>query len=136
MLRDITERKQAQVQLQATLKFNQTILETSSFGIVFYDPSGQCISANPAAGKFAGAPPEELQKQNLHNLESWKKAGLYDAALEAIKTGKPVFKQARMVTTFGKESYLNGTFSTFVTSQQSYLIAMFEDVSDRQETED
>lgn len=58
---DITERKQAEQQLQNSEKHYRHLFETMVQGVVYQDAEGQIISANPAAEKILGLSLEQMQ---------------------------------------------------------------------------
>ena len=132
---DITARKRDQSSIADALEFNQTILQTSPIGITIYRATGECISANPAAGLISGTKIENLLHQNFHNIPAWKQCGLYEAALRTLKTGQPVQLQVHYTNTFGRELWLNATFAAFTSAGEPHLMYMFEDNSKRQKAE-
>jgi two-component system, NarL family, sensor histidine kinase ComP len=135
---DITERKQAEEALRASkqktsdaLEFNRKILDTSSIGILTYRKSGQCISANVAAAQMTGATVEQLQAQNFHEISSWKKSGMYQAAIKALDTGIEQLLDAHLVTTFGKNVWLSFSFTSFDSTGERHLLVFAYDITER-----
>ena len=60
MLEDISERRQAQEKLQATLELWRTTFEQASVAMVELKVDGTIMRANAAAGELMGCAPEEL----------------------------------------------------------------------------
>ena len=73
---DITERKIAQQRLADALELNETILATTTIGILVYRASGACIFANGAAGHVMGAPVSQMLQHG-----SWREAFRQDPIL-------------------------------------------------------
>ena len=133
---DITARKQDQERIAEALAFNKTILDASPFGILIYKASGQCVSANAAAGLITGKSPEDLLQHDFHASKSWKQSGLYQAAMTTLETRVPVTSSAHYVISTGREIWLNYTFNAFAIGGETHLLHMFQDDSLRQQAEE
>jgi PAS domain-containing protein len=68
MLKDISERKQAELQLRDAMNYIQTLLQTSPVGIITYKATGEAVSANETAARIIGTSIEKLVQQNYRNL--------------------------------------------------------------------
>ena len=119
-IRDITDLKGAEEALKEserkvseTLEFNRKILNTSSIAILTFRESGQCTFANEAAAKMGGTDVASILAQNFHQVESWKKSGMYEAALEALRTGAEQHLETHHTTTWGKDVWFNLQFCRF-----------------------
>jgi PAS domain S-box-containing protein len=140
---DITKRKLAEEMLRESkqkvsdaLEFNRKILHTSSIGILTYKKSGQCVSANVAAAKSTGATVEQLLGQNFHEILSWKKSGMYQAAIEALDTGIEQLLDTHFVTTFGKNVWMSFSFSSFDSIGERHLLVFASDITERKQAEE
>ena len=80
MVSSPAERKLMERRVSEALEFNQTVISASSLGITAYTALGQCTLANDAAASTTGATREQILQQNFRHIESWKKAGLLQAA--------------------------------------------------------
>ena len=135
--KDITERKQLEKQLSDALELNQKTISSSQIGILTYSvKSGQCALANEAAAKIVGATVGQLTQQNFRYITSWKDSGLLHMAEEVIKNGLEQRRETRMLSTFGKESWLHVTMTSFVSHGEQYLLVMLEDITERVKTQD
>ena len=139
---DITEQKQAEDALQEStravaeaLDFNSSILEHASIGILTYDAGGQCTFANQAAASIAGTEVDDLLHQNFHTLDSWKRSGLYEAAIEALHSERVHEIDTEMISTFGKRLCLNMRFSTFYSQGVTGLLVFMMDITQRKTAE-
>jgi PAS domain S-box-containing protein len=140
---DINERKLKEVELRESkqkiseaLEFNRKILNTSSIGILTYKKSGQCISANEAAANATGATVAQLLAQNFHEIPSWKKSGMYKAAIKALDTGIEQLLDVRLVTTFGKDVWLSFSFSSFNSEGEQHLLVFTSDITEHKHSEE
>jgi PAS domain S-box-containing protein len=140
---DITEITRAEAALRESehkilevLKFNTTILNTSSIGILTYKESGQCTYANEAAAKIAGTNVAELLEQNFHQIQSWKKSGMYEAALKAFRAGTEQKIEIKTATTFGKNVWLSLRFSSFYSEDENHLLVFTYDITERKQAEE
>jgi PAS domain S-box-containing protein len=68
IVRDITERKQAERQLRESESKARAIFETAVDGIITIDPHGAILTANPAALRLFGYPIEEMIGSNVRLL--------------------------------------------------------------------
>jgi len=141
-IHDITTRKKAEEyqakltgRLEEALLFNENILNQSPIGIAIFDYSGQCILVNPALTKLVGATQEEMLKLNYHNLESWRKTDLYEAALLAINNNRSERVTVSTVSTFGKSINLACYLAPFVSRDHIQLLLMADDITHKLEAE-
>jgi PAS domain S-box-containing protein len=137
-IRDITDRKRAEEALKQserrnseTLEFNKRILGTSSIGILTFRESGPCTFANEAAAKTGGTDVASLLAQNFHEVPSWKKSGMYQAAIRALDTGIEQVLETPSVTTFGKKVWVSFSFSSFDSGGERQLLVFARDVTDQ-----
>jgi PAS domain S-box-containing protein len=64
-IQDITERKLAAQRVADELNFTQTVLRVSPVGVVTFNASGPCVSANESIGQILGGSREAVLKQNF-----------------------------------------------------------------------
>ena len=132
---DITERRAARARLHDALELSSNLISASSVGIVAYRASGPCVLANDAVGRMIGAPAEELLRLNFHQIESWRRSGLYDAATRVLESGRSERLEINIFTTFGRDLWLDCYVATFHSGGELHLLAMFVDVSERRRDE-
>lgn len=132
---DITERKRSEQRITEALKFNAKILQASPVGIIAYKKGGEAVSANEASAKIVGAQLEQIVNQNFRELKSWKESGLFDAAVKVLETKIGISLDAHFVTTFGKETWISCRFEPFNYESEEHLLLIFEDVSQRIQSE-
>jgi PAS domain S-box-containing protein len=96
--------------------------------LIYNVKSGQCIFANNAAAKDIGGPKEKLLQQKFREIKSWKEGDLWGAAEAAIATGLPQRAEQHVVTSFGKEAYLETVFATFIKGGEQFLLVIVHDI--------
>ncbi len=110
-------------------------IKTSPFGISIYNSSGDCIIANEVIGHIIGATKEQVLQQNYHQIESWKKSGLYAKALKAIKTNKNQYYEGLISTTFGVTNYYAFHLVSFSDEKEQYLMFVADKINARMQLE-
>ncbi|MCW5897366.1 MAG: PAS domain S-box protein, partial [Bacteroidetes bacterium] len=106
---DITERRARERELEGERQLNRHIIEIAPFGICIYDENGNCVAANPAMARDIGASLSQVLSQNYHHLDSWKRSGLYDLAQRALDSDVQLTLDGPVVTSFGKQAWLELT---------------------------
>ncbi|CAK0775388.1 two-component system, sensor histidine kinase and response regulator [Gammaproteobacteria bacterium] len=126
---DITERKQAEQRIAALLELNNKIISQSTLGIALYKASGEGLIYNETAARIIGSTPEIEIKRNFHQIDSWKKFGLLDAAQRALDTGDIQHMESHMVTSYGRNLWLSIDFIRLSSGAEVHLFLIFNDVS-------
>jgi PAS domain S-box-containing protein len=143
VLRDLTERqllvderRGAEEHLAAALAFNTNLVEAAPMGILTYRLSGACVSGNAGAAQIVGATVEQLRQQNFRTIPSWKQSGLFDLAERAITTRLPQAAEITMVTTYGRNVWLQVRLAVFRSLDEDILLLMMADISQRKGAEE
>jgi PAS domain S-box-containing protein len=68
IIRDISERKQAEEERQKLAKERLLLLDSTGDGIYGIDPEGRCTFINRAGAKMLGYEPAEVMGKNMHRL--------------------------------------------------------------------
>ena len=136
LLKEITERKKTEEALMESEERYRNIAENSSIGIGTYHESGQCVVANQALANMVGATIEQLVSQNINTLQSWQKSGMLDAALEAFESGEKMIKTFHLVTSFGKEVWLDCKLIPYYEREEKFLMFLAEEVTHRKTLEE
>jgi PAS domain S-box-containing protein len=124
---DITERAASERELEGERQLNRHIIETSPFGISIFDQSGHCLAANPAMARDIGA---SLPQVLAHHLDSWKRSGLYDLAQRALQSDVPLTMGGPVVTSFGKQAWLEMTCRALDLGGRRGLMLVTRDLTD------
>ena len=128
-------RKQTEMELADAYEFTERIVSSSPVGIFTYKLSGECLSVNAAAAQMVGGTIDQLRSQNFHQIESWKKSGLYNMAIRAITTKQLVAGDVHVLTSFGRDAWYAAQFVTFYSGGEDLLLMMFSDITERKHTE-
>jgi PAS domain S-box-containing protein len=135
ILRDITERTQTEQRIAETLQFNNAIVSTSPIGIVTYRAIGPCVSANESAAQIVGTTVNSLLAQNFHEIESWKRSGLYAVAMESLDTDRPVSSEIHVITTFHADKWVYVVCTPFRSAGEPHLLLMLNDITEHKQAE-
>ena len=133
---EIAERKQAETRINDLLAFNEKILKHSPLGILTYKLTGECVFANENAAMIVGASVEQLQAQNFHTNEAWKKSGLYNLVETAISTQTAAMGDVHHVSTFGRDLWMTVHCVTFQVKDEPHLLLTIIDITDRKQAEE
>ncbi|MEW6112347.1 MAG: PAS domain S-box protein [Thermodesulfobacteriota bacterium] len=115
--------------------FNQAIVDSSPVGISVFRVDGQCMFANNALASILGGSADQLRQRDFRELGPWQESGLVDDADEVFATGEPKQREVHVVSSFGKEVWLNCRLSRFTYGGQPHLLAVADDISKLKETE-
>jgi PAS domain S-box-containing protein len=129
------ERKRDQQRIADALEYNKTLINSSSLGIVTYDPWGKCIIANEALAKILGTTVDQLLGENFNQIEQWKKSGLLAAAQTAVATGNETRLEYRTTTPAGKEIWLDCRFTPFSSHAEPHLLLSVDDITAAKQAE-
>jgi PAS domain S-box-containing protein len=135
LIRDLSPHLDLEQRLSEALALNRTIIDMSSLGIVAYKTAGQCIFANEAAARIIGGTREAICDQNFHHIKSWQASGLLETAKHALASHREERQEIHLVTSFGKDIWLDCRFITFTAQQEPHLLLMFDDTTARKEAE-
>jgi two-component system, cell cycle sensor histidine kinase and response regulator CckA len=135
-VQDITERKRAEEQISDALGYSQTIFDASPIGIVTFQENGELVSANKAAATILGGTLEQMLTQNFRTLKSMEQSGLQAAAIAALSSNRENEVEVHHVSTFGKDLWLSARFVPFSHQNQTQLLFLMTDVTDRKRAEE
>jgi len=133
---DITKRKRAEQALLAASELNQSIINASPIGILIYNSEGHCISANEAAAGIIGATLEQVLRQNIHQIESWKKSGLYGEFLAVLERNESRQVVNDLTTSFGRDVVLDTRIVPVSTGGERHILLLVDDITERRRTEE
>ena len=121
----------SELALRKAFELKEAIVAASPIGIVIYDADGDCIAANEAAARMAGATPDQVLQQNFHQIESWRVSGVYEAAIRSLHEGDRQRIQTDLTTTFGKHVALELDLVAVDLAGEQHLLVMVDDVTER-----
>jgi PAS domain S-box-containing protein len=130
------ELREAQRRIADVLELNQSIITASSLGISAYGASGDCVLANESAAKIVGATREQVLEQNFYHIGSWKESQLLEAAEEALANGSETRRKVHVISTFGKDIWIDCRFVPFSSSGEPHLLLLADDVTEQRELQE
>jgi hypothetical protein len=125
------ELRESQERMAETLTLNETIIEASSLGITAYETSGDCVLANEPAARILGATREQVLDQNFRCIDSWQESNLLQAAETALDEERRTREEAHIVSTFGRDVWLDCRFVPFTLNGETRLLVVTDDVTER-----
>lgn len=131
--RDITRRKQAEINHRASEKKYQELLDQASDGIFIADPSGRYTLVNEQACRLVGFTKEELLSMNLRDLVAPEDMQDTPLRLDELRAGKVLITErklvckdeSRIVCEISSKTLPDGSFQSIV-----------RDITERKVTED
>ncbi len=137
MVRDISERKEAEIEKDYLLSFNKRLIENSPIGTLLYKvSSGQCVLANNAAKTAIGASIEKLLDQNFWEIPSWKDSELLENAIQVTETGERRKFTAHFTTSFGRNVWLDCQMASLFMEGEKHLLLTIIDITERSKAEE
>jgi len=125
------ELRATEEQLREALALNENILATSPVGVLAYRQDGQCVLANPVAAQLVGGTLEQLLGQNFHRIDSWRRGGFYDLAVQTLAEDRRMEMEARFTSSFGKELWVRAQCSPFASRGESHLLLILQDITEQ-----
>jgi diguanylate cyclase (GGDEF)-like protein/PAS domain S-box-containing protein len=122
--------------VQDALEFNWLILDTSFIGVITYDETGNCVSANRISGQLIGVTREHILQENFRNLSWWRASGLLDAAETVLKQGGYRTMDVRRSLAGGRDAWINCHLARFWVGGKPHLLLMTNDITERKQLEE
>ena len=150
---DITERRTAQenlarshaelqrqfdertAHLREAYALNESIIAESTVAIAVYHRDGHCVLVNDAFASMVGGSREAMLAQDFRAIPSWPAAGLLDAALTVLATGTPRYMNTHLMTSFGRDIWIECRFIRFLQGHVPHLLFLGTDITKRQSLE-
>lgn len=139
VIRDITERKLAEFQLQASEQRYRSLVESAPVGILSIDNHGKILSVNPKILETLGSPSAEATMEiNLFEFKPLIQNGVAATFREVIESGKPVLKQSTYTSKWGKTAHLSYSVVPIygMSEQVVGAQAIVDDITERKQAED
>jgi PAS domain S-box-containing protein len=135
IVRDISDRKQAEIALEKELVRNKTLLASSFDGVMILDSEGQILEANQSFAAMLGYSLKELSEMSIYDIDvRWTK--------EELTKGINEFRSKKKVLFETKHRRKNGTICDIEISASSLdwedsiiQFCICRDISDRKQVE-
>jgi diguanylate cyclase (GGDEF)-like protein/PAS domain S-box-containing protein len=122
--------------LSEALDFSETVMLNSPLPMRVYAAGGQCVMVNEAYAHLMGGTREELLAQNFRNFVSWRKSGLLDDGLTALAQHSPQRREVQLLTSFGKELWLDYRILPTYLNGEDHLLVQCVDLTERKRLEE
>jgi diguanylate cyclase (GGDEF)-like protein/PAS domain S-box-containing protein len=126
---DVSRLRDTELALHAQQVLNEAIIHASANGLLLYRADGQCTLANEAAASMLGASVQTLLAQNVHQIASWHKHGVYEAVLATLR-GQQTELTISLVSSFGKQVDAQLTLAPLQHEGQQVVLMVLKDISD------
>jgi len=118
--------------LEDIIAFLKNTHNFSSFAVSLFDEKGNIIFVNDSLANLIGGTKEQIFTQNFHEIESWKKSGIYERAIYALKNNKCQDEIVNINTTYDKQLFLHFFFIPILNNN---LMVMIYNLSKLKEVE-
>jgi PAS domain S-box-containing protein len=125
------ERRQAERLLEESNELNRAVIEGSEVAIAVFEAEGHCVLLNDAYVSLTGGTIDTLVTQNFRALPNWRQTGILAAALETLRTGTPSHIVSRIVTSFGRELWIDVRFARITRAGRPNLLFMGNDITEQ-----
>ncbi len=132
---DITGEKIAHQMASKSGELNEKIFREAPIGISIYKSDGRTISANTAVSAIVGTNLNKILNQNFRQLVSWETSGLLDAAENTLETGNENRVIVNLVTTFGRNAWLDCRFARIRSEDEYHLLLLTADITELKNVE-
>lgn len=132
---DITDRKNADEMIAASLSYHEAVIRAVPLGIFTFHEDGSVISANKAAAEIIGASMEELRRSNFRQFGSWKRNGLLEAVESVFRTGTERSLEIKGISNFGKEIWVDVRIVPLRDGPERHVMLVASEVGEQRRSE-
>ncbi len=136
--RDITQQKEAEIELEASAKRYKLLVDSIPVGILHINKKGDIIDVNPKLLEILGSESEDYTRHiNVLELPEIKRFGFTNKIRECLETGKSTEGEHSYKSIWGKDSYLHFHITPLLNSENrvTSIIGTCEDITERKEME-
>jgi PAS domain S-box-containing protein len=131
VLRDITERVEAERQLREKEEQYRAVFEATTDGLVILDPDGFYVEANPAMCSLFGYTHEELIGLHTSVLTAPESLDVLTTSMEKIKGGEGFQAEGLALRKEGTTFYAEAHLTPFTYQGKPHLLAATHDITER-----
>ncbi|MCD1295630.1 hypothetical protein CUJ83_11540 [Methanocella sp. CWC-04] len=135
-LRDITDRKLAEKEVERKNGLMQNILEKAPFGIYVVGETGNIEYVNPAMIHISGDTYEQFEKLNIFELETYDEIGMSEMIKSALQGEPFVQGPVEYTSHYGKKTNIRNFIGIPMDDNGKRKVLVFvEDITDRKKAE-
>ncbi|HXX79117.1 MAG TPA: PAS domain S-box protein [Ktedonobacteraceae bacterium] len=131
VLRDITERVEAERQLREKEEQYRAVFEATTDGLVILDPDGYYVEANPAMSTLFGYTREELIGLHASALTANESQDLLTESMEKINDGGAFQAEGIALRKDGTTFYAEAHLTPFTYQGKPHILAATHDITER-----
>lgn len=136
MVRDITERKQAELAIAQVLEWQEAIFEGSRDAVFISNAQSQFVAVNNAACELTGYPNEELLKMSIPELHEEIDLDVYTEFHDRIMAGESVLTEAKIRKKDGTKADAEFSNTRISVAGVFYMHTAARDVTERKRSEE
>ena len=133
--RDVTRLRRAEERSYEISAFSEKIFEASPVGIMSFDETHACVSANSAAIQQLGLPSSGFSGRAWDLVPGWSDQGLSEAAEGALRDGH---EARRIIHTkiSGRNTWFDFRFTSFMQAERKHLLVLINDITETRQIEE
>ena len=135
MLRDITERRQAEENLRLSKLRYQTLFEKASDGIMYMTTEGKIIGVNESYAKMHGYSVNEVVDKNIHDLDTPETSQIIKERMSKIVSGEKLQFEAEHFHKDGNIIQQEISASYITIGEEKYIQSFHRDITERKHAE-
>ncbi|MBI2514182.1 MAG: PAS domain S-box protein [Opitutae bacterium] len=127
---DLTEEKKREATLSDALNFRRALIGHLPIGVLVYDETGRCSTANEEAARIFGATVEGLLAMDFCALETWRSPELLAAAREALTSERSRVRVGAFDNGSGRSAWIETRHVPFRHDGTKHVLLLLIDQTD------
>jgi PAS domain S-box-containing protein len=132
---DITERKRAEAQLLEEKNFSDSTINSLPGVFYFFNQDGRFLKWNRNMESITGYSPEEILQMNPLDLVAGEDKEIVGNAIQEVLLKGKSFVEANLLSKDGNKTPYLFTGQRFISGDQSYIVGMGIDITERKHAE-
>jgi PAS domain S-box-containing protein len=136
VVRDITERKRAELALKQSEEWFRSLFEKASDGIFYLSLNGGLVAVNESFAKMHGYSVAEMQRMNIKNLDTPETSHQFAERMDRMLAGESLTFEVEHYHKDGHTIPLEVTTSMIRISDKQFVLAFHRDITERKQAEE